>query len=65
MGTAAHMEFVDDLDRRSPLGRVDLPPGVAVTRTISLTRGRDDKLGAIEGVDRAEFVANIVGVRAV
>jgi hypothetical protein len=59
------MEFADDLDCRSPLGRVDLPPGVSVTRMILLTPGCDDKPGAMEGVDRAEFVANIVVARAV
>lgn len=59
------MEFVDDLDRRSPVGRVDLPPGVSVTRMILLSPGREDELGAMEGVDTAEFVANIVVARAV
>jgi hypothetical protein len=61
--TRPHMEFVDDRDQKSPLGLVNLPPFLAVTRTISVTPGRDDKLRALEEADKAEFVASIVGAR--
>jgi len=58
-----HLEFVDDHAQRKPLGRVDLPPRVSVPLAIHATLGRDDKRYAMEGVDRAEFVASIVGAK--
>jgi len=58
-----HLEFVDEQARREPLGRVDLPPRVSVPLAIHATLGRADKREAMEGVDRAEFVASIVGAK--
>ena len=54
--------FVDEVTgSRSRVGPVNLPPRVAVTRTISLVSGREDKRQELGKVDRAIFVANISG----
>jgi hypothetical protein len=44
-------------------GPVNLPPRVAVTRTISLVSGRTDKSQELGRTDRAVFVADISGAK--
>jgi hypothetical protein len=56
------LEFVDDQDRRSPLGPVNLDAQQREQRTISVTPGRDDIVRELQQADRAEFVAHFDGV---
>ena len=55
--------FVDEVTghRRSPLGPVNLPPRLAVTRTISLVAGSEERRRELGTADRAVFVAHISG----
>jgi hypothetical protein len=52
------LTFADDISR-GPVGVVNLPPRLAVSRTISLQLSGDD-LRAAKEADRAEFVATIL-----
>jgi hypothetical protein len=58
-----HTEFADAEVGRRSLDLVNLPPRIPVTRTITVTPGRDepDKQQAVEEADRVEFVAIIEG----
>lgn len=56
--------FADEgTGNRGRVGPVNLPPRVAVTRTISLVSGREDKRQELGRADRAVFVANISGAK--
>jgi hypothetical protein len=46
---------------RSPVAPVNLPPRVAVMRTLILVSGREDKRQELARADRAVFVANMSG----
>ena len=54
-----NMQFVDEHQRPSALGIVDLPPRREVRRTIVITPGRDDIVRELAEMDRAVFVAHI------
>ena len=60
--TRPRVEFVNDHDRKRPLGPVNLPPLLHERWTISVTPGRDDIVRELQKADRAVFVANINGV---
>ena len=57
------LEFIGAGSRREPVGPVNLTPHVAVPLVISIAPGRDDKIRALEEMDRAEFVAVMIGAR--
>jgi hypothetical protein len=56
------LEFVDEHDRKRPLGPVNLTPHQREQRTMSVTPGRDDIVRELEEANRAVFVASIDGV---
>jgi hypothetical protein len=57
--TQPGLAFVEDFGPRRPIGPVNLTPGLAVPRTISVIADRKDKQRALTTADRAEFVASV------
>jgi hypothetical protein len=53
---------VDERERSSLLGPVNIPPHESRQQTISVTPGRDDITRELHKADRAVFVARIGGV---
>jgi hypothetical protein len=60
--TRPHMDFVDEHDRKSPVGPVNILPQLHEQRMISVTPGRADIVRELQKADRAVFVASIDGV---
>jgi hypothetical protein len=70
-----HVEFVNASDQTTPVGPVDLTPGVSVTRTLSVAPGTPttpglpvtspdpNKLRAVQETDRVVFMATMIGTR--
>jgi hypothetical protein len=72
-GERPHVKFIDEHNQWSQPGPVNLPSRKPVTRTLSvalgdvhsgsMTRPDPDKLRAVQGADRAEFVASIIDAK--
>jgi hypothetical protein len=59
--TRPAVRFVDEHDRVSKLDPVNLPPHVFVPLTLSVQPDREDEVREMFDVDRAVFVATLIG----
>ena len=57
------VQFVDERGDPRPLGPVNLPPHMTMPLTLRVLPDRDDKLREMEDVDKAVFVATLMGAR--
>jgi hypothetical protein len=52
---------IEEGGKLTSVGPVNLTPYVPVSLTLRVVPGRDDMIGELEKMDKAEFVATLVG----